>query len=98
MSWAESAPHAGAVDRLLLHVRELPLGTSSIKDYADFTEHGGSNSSTMDVQRGMPRGSNHSAQEVARDTERDQEAQVGRRRASAITRSTGLRRRERRFE
>ena len=30
---------AGAVDRRLLHVREPLLGTSSIKDYADFAEH-----------------------------------------------------------
>ena len=42
MSRAEkSAPHAGAVDRRLLHVRELTPATSSIKDYADFVEHEG---------------------------------------------------------
>ena len=33
----------------------------------------------------MSRGSNHSAQEVTRDTRREQEAQVGRQKASAIT-------------
>ena len=57
-----------------------------------------SNSSTEDTRRGMSRGTNHSTQEVTRDTGREQKAQVGRRKASAITRSTGLRRRERRFE
>ena len=57
-----------------------------------------SNSSTEDSRRGMSRGTNHSTQEATRDTGREQKAQVGRRKASAITRSTGLRRRERRFE
>ena len=51
-----------------------------------------------DTFRGMSRGSNHGAQEATRDTGREQKAQIGRRKASAITRSTGLRRRERRFE
>jgi hypothetical protein len=35
---------------------------------------------------------------TSKDTTGEQEAQVGRRKASAITRSTGLRRQERRFE
>jgi hypothetical protein len=46
----------------------------------------------------MPRGTNHSTKEVPTDTEREQKAQVERQRAPAITTSTGLRRRERRFE
>ena len=46
----------------------------------------------------MSRGTNHCTQEVTTDTRREQKAQVGPHRASAITRSTGLRRRERRFE
>jgi hypothetical protein len=46
----------------------------------------------------MFRGSNHGARKATRDTRREQEAQVGRLKASAITTSTGLRRRERRFE
>ena len=57
-----------------------------------------SNSSTEDTRRGMSRGTNHSTQEATRDTGREQKAQVGRQKASAITTSTGLRRRERRFE
>ena len=55
-------------------------------------------SSFEDVRCGMSRGTNHSTQEVTRDTGREQEAQVGRPKAPPITRSTGLRRRERRFE
>lgn len=46
----------------------------------------------------MPRGMNHCPQEVTRDTKREQKAQAERRKASAITRSTGFRRRWRRFE
>jgi hypothetical protein len=57
-----------------------------------------SKSSIVDTRRGMPRGANHSMQEAFRDTRREQTAQVGHQKASAITRSTGLRRRERRFE
>jgi hypothetical protein len=48
--------------------------------------------------RGMSRGANYSAQEATRDTGREQKAQVGRHKASEITTSTGLRRRERSFE
>ena len=69
-----------------------------IFDYAKFAEHEVSKSSYEDTRRGMSRGSNHSTQEATQDTGREQEAQVGRRKTSAITRSTGLRRRERRFE
>jgi hypothetical protein len=46
----------------------------------------------------MSRGTNHSAEGLARDTGREEKAQVGRPRTSAITTSTGLRRRWRRFE
>jgi transposase, IS5 family len=56
------------------------------------------NLSYEDIRRGMSRGSNHGAQEATRDTGREQKAQVGHQKAPAITRSTGLRRRERRFE
>jgi hypothetical protein len=79
-------------------VRELPLATFNINDNADFAEHEGLDSSTEDTRRGMSRGTNHSTQEATRDTRREQEAQVGRQKALAITGSTGLRRRERRFE
>ena len=61
--------------------RELLLATLNIKDYAEFAEHKVSNSSTEDTQRGMSRGTNHSAQEVTRDTGREQKAQVGRQKA-----------------
>ena len=54
--------------------------------------------SNMDTRRGMSRGANYSTQQATRDTTREQKAQVGRHKAPAITRSTGLRRRERRFE
>ena len=57
-----------------------------------------SNSSTEDTPRGMPRGMNKRPEKVTGDTEREQEAQVEPWKASAITASTGLRRRERRFE
>ena len=76
-------------------VRGLP--SPHIKNYADFAEHT-LQVSTEDTGRGMSRGSNHSTQEVTRDTGLEQKAQVGRRKAPAITGSTGLRRRERRFE
>ena len=46
----------------------------------------------------MSRGTNHSPRGVTGDTDREQKAQVGRHKAPAITSSTGLRRRERRFE
>jgi hypothetical protein len=46
----------------------------------------------------MSRGTNYGTREVTIDMGREQEAQVGRLRAPPITRSTGLRRRERRFE
>ena len=55
-------------------------------------------SSNEDTPRGMSRGTNHSTEELTIDTEREQEAQVGREKASGITTSTDLRRRERRFE
>jgi hypothetical protein len=41
---------------------------------------------------------NYSTQATGRDTGRGQNAQVGHQKAFAITKSTGLRRRERRFE
>ena len=86
------------LDRRLLHrLRDAPR-SFNIKDYADFTDHEGSNLSYEDTCRGMSRGMNHSIEEGARDTGREQEAQVGRRKASATTWWTGLRRRERRFE
>ena len=56
------------------------------------------NSSNEDSRRGMAHGTNRSAQEATRDTEREHKAQVERLKTSAITTSTGLRRRERRFE
>jgi hypothetical protein len=46
----------------------------------------------------MSRGMNRSAEEVTGDTRRELKAQVDVRKAVAITTSTGLRRRERRFE
>jgi hypothetical protein len=55
-------------------------------------------SSYEDTRRGMLRGTNHSTQEATRDAGRQQKAQLERSKASASTRSTGLRRRERRFE
>ena len=77
--------------------RELsPL--SNLQDYADFAEHEAPNLSYEDNRRGMTRGANHSMLEVAGDTEREQKDQVGRQKTAAIMRSTGLRRRERRFE
>ena len=51
-----------------------------------------------DNRRGMSRGLNHSTREATRDAGREQKVEVGRQKASAITTSTGLRRRERRFE
>jgi hypothetical protein len=78
-------------------VRELPpLG--SVKDYAELTEREGLETSYEDTPRGISGGSNHSTPEVTTDTGREQQAQVGRQEAPAIARSTGLRRRERRFE
>ena len=46
----------------------------------------------------MSRGANYRTREASKDTEREQKAQAGRHRTPAITRSTGRRRRERRFE
>jgi hypothetical protein len=78
--------------------REVP-SLRTLQDYADLTDHEKpSNSSNEDTRRGMPRGTNHSPQEGTGDTEREQKAQVGRHEAPVITTSTGLRRRERRFE
>jgi hypothetical protein len=57
-------------------VRELPLATLNIKDYADFTNTRASNSSSKDTRRGMPRGTNHSTREATRDTSREQQAQL----------------------
>ena len=51
-----------------------------------------------DLRRGITRGSNHSTQEVTRDTRREQKDLVERQKTPAITSATGLRRRERRFE
>src|SRR5215212_10264333 len=79
-------------------VRELPLATFNIEDYADFVEREGLELVHEDTRRGMSRGTNHSTPGVTKDAERELKAQVERRRASAITTSTGLRRRERRFE
>ena len=78
--------------------RELPLARSTSRTTPTSPSTRASNSSTEDTRRGMPRGTNHSPREATRDTGREQKAQVGRQKASAITRSTGLRRRERRFE
>src|SRR3954447_14742329 len=61
-------------------------------------EQRASDSSIEDTRRGMSRGTNQSPPRVTIDTRREQEAQVGRQKVSAITRSTGLRRRWRRFE
>ena len=94
-----STPDQRLLDRRLLHRRGLQLATLSIIYYADFAEHEGpSKSSTEDTYRGTPRGTNHSTRKATSDTRREQKAQVGRQKASAITGSTGLRRRERRFE
>ena len=79
-------------------VRELPLPRSTSRTTPTSPSTRASNSSYEDIRRGMARGANHSTQEATRDTRREQKAQVGRQKASAITRSTGLRRRERRFE
>jgi hypothetical protein len=54
--------------------------------------------STGDLRRRMGRGANHSIREATRDSIRVQKVQVGRQEASAIMRSTGLRRRERSFK
>ena len=58
----------------------------------------GFNSSNNDDRRGTSRGTNHRTAAVTRDIGREQKVQVYHRKASAITTSTGLRRRERRFE
>ena len=78
------------VDGRVTH-RVRPVDATSLSKRA-------SNSSTEDIRRGMPRGTNHSTEEATKDAGREQKAQPGRRKASAITTSTGLRRRERRFE
>jgi hypothetical protein len=57
-------------------VRELPLATLNIKDYADFTNTRASNSSSKDTRRGMPRGTDHSTREATRDTSRERQAQL----------------------
>jgi hypothetical protein len=44
--------------------------------FADFASTRASNSSYEDSRRGMSRGTNHSAQEVTRETEREQKAQL----------------------
>ncbi len=82
--WAEPGPRAAPLDKSR---SRLTSPSTRVSD-----------SSYMDVRRGMSRGTNHSTREVTRATERDQKAQAGHPKASAITRSTGLRRRERRFE
>ena len=51
-----------------------------------------------DSRRGMSRGTNHSTPRSTKDTRREQKAQAGPRKAAVITRSAGLRRRERRSE
>ena len=71
----------------------LPVEQSEY--YTDTAVHEGLDSSAENSRRGMPRGANHSTQEATRDTEREQKAQVGRHKASALTTSTDLRRRER---
>ena len=82
----------------LLFVQRVQLTTLNMKDHADVAEHEGAKSSTEDTPRGMSRGTNHCTPEVTEDAEGEEKAQVGRWKASAVTSSTGLRRRERRFE
>jgi hypothetical protein len=76
--------------------RELPA-LRTHQDYPDFAEYEGLQS-YEDTRRGMARGTNHSTREDTKETKREQKAQVDRQKAAATTRSTGLRRRERRFE
>ena len=77
--------------------QDLARGVRGIT-YVHFAATRLSTSSYEDIRRGMSRGANHRTREATRDTGCEQEAQVGRRKTPAITRSTGIRRRERRFE
>jgi hypothetical protein len=77
--------------------QDLARGVRGIT-YVHFAATRLSTSSYEDIRRGMSRGANHRTREATRDTGCEQEAQVGRRKTPAITRSTGLRRRWRRFE
>jgi hypothetical protein len=95
VAWASASTTPGSPASRL--TREMPCCAAS-RTTLTLLSTRPSNLSYEDVRRGMARGTNHSAQEATRDTRREQKAQVGREKASAITRSTGLRRRERRFE
>jgi hypothetical protein len=74
------------------------LATFNIKDHADFAEQNPRTHPLNDLSRGITRGPNHSTLEATRETKGEQKAVVERWKASAIMGSTGLRRRERRFE
>ena len=70
----------------------------------DFAKQDSQEVGADDLRRGLTifvvdaRGANHRTREATTDTGREQKAQVGSSSAFAITGSTGLRRRERRFE